>query len=75
MQDAKTNPLYYFYIAVGKDDSTAGASAAASAKDLTTKGPNITSANFSFQNNIPGGHVYPTAEVGLYNFVRMVFPN
>lgn len=75
MQDAKTNPLYYFYIAVGKDDGTAGASAAASAKDLTTKGPNITSANFSFQNNIPGGHVYPTAEVGLYNFVRMVFPN
>lgn len=75
MQDAKTNPLFYFYIAVGKDDGTAGNSASASAKDLTTKGPNITSANFSFQNNIPGGHVYPTAEVGLYNFVRMAFAN
>lgn len=75
MQDAKANPLYYFYIAVGKDDGTAGGSASASAKDLTTKGANITSANFSFQNNIPGGHVYPTAEVGLYNFLRMAFAN
>jgi endo-1,4-beta-xylanase len=75
MQDPKTNPLYYFYISVGKDDGTAGGSAAASAKDLTTKGSNITSANFSFQNDIPGGHVYPTAEVGLYNFVRMAFAN
>ncbi len=75
MQDAKTYPLYYFYISVGKDDGTAGGSAANSAKDLTTKGPNITSANFSFQNNVPGGHVYPTAEVGLYNFLRMAFAN
>lgn len=75
MEDAKTYPLYYFYIGVGKDDGTAGSSSAASAKDLATKGPYITSANFSFQNNIPGGHVYPTATVGLYNFVRMAFAN
>lgn len=75
MQDAKTYPLYYFYIGVGNNDSTASASAAASAKDLTTKGPYITTANFSMQNNLPGGHVYPTAEVGLYNFVRMAFAN
>lgn len=74
MQDPKTNPLYYFYISVGQDDGTAGSSAAASANALATKGPNITSANFSFQNNVPGGHVYPTAEVGLYNFIRMAFP-
>ncbi|HEX2869918.1 MAG TPA: alpha/beta hydrolase-fold protein [Polyangiaceae bacterium] len=75
LQDAKTYPLYYFYIGVGNNDSTASASAAASAKDLTTKGPYITTANFSMQNNLPGGHVYPTAEVGLYNFVRMAFAN
>jgi enterochelin esterase-like enzyme len=73
MQTPDNNPLYYFYISVGKDDGTAGGSAAASANGLTSKGSTITSANFSFQNNIPGGHVYPTAEVGLYNFVRMVF--
>lgn len=75
MQDPKAYPLYYFYMGVGKDDSTAGASAAASAKELTAKGAYITTANFSFQNNIPGGHVYPTATVGLYNFVRMAFAN
>jgi len=76
MQKPEMYPLYYFYVGVGKDDSTAGSSSAASANGLTTKGPYITSANFSFQNNIPGGHVYPTAEVSLYNFLRMAFaPN
>lgn len=76
MQNPEMYPLYYFYVGVGKDDGTAGGSSAASANGLTTKGPYITSANFSFQNNIPGGHVYPTAEVSLYNFLRMAFaPN
>ncbi len=80
MQDPANNPLYYFYISVGNSDSTAGGSAAASANGLTTKGPYITGANFSFQNNIGGTgiptgyHDYPTAEVGLYNFLRMAFP-
>jgi len=78
-QNPQMYPLYYFYDSVGKSDSTAGSSAAASANGLTTKGPYITSANFSFQNNIggqgiPSGyHDYPTAEVGLYNFLRMAF--
>ena len=78
-QNPELYPLYYFYDSVGKSDSTAGGSAAASANGLTTKGPYITSANFSFQNNIggqgiPSGyHDYPTAEVGLYNFLRMAF--
>jgi enterochelin esterase-like enzyme len=76
MQNPQTYPLYYFYVGVGNNDSTAGGSSAASANGLTTKGPYITSANFSFQNNIPGGHDYPTAEVSLYNFLRMAFaPN
>lgn len=79
MQDPASNPVYYFYISVGKSDSTAGSSAAASANGLATKGPSITPANFSFQNNIggqgvpSGNHDYPTAEVGLYNFLRMAF--
>ena len=73
MQNPQMYPLYYFYIGVGNNDGTAGSSCAASASGLTTKGPYITSANFSFQNNIPGGHDYPTAEVSLYNFLRMAF--
>jgi hypothetical protein len=75
MQDAKTYPVYYFYIGVGKDDGTAGASAANSFNGLSTKSPFITAANSSFQNNTPGGHVYPTASVSLYNFIRMAFAN
>ena len=73
MQNPQMYPLYYLYIGVGKNDSTAGGSSAASANGLTSKGPYITSANFSFQNNIPGYHDYPTAEVSLYNFLRMAF--
>jgi enterochelin esterase-like enzyme len=76
MQSPQMYPLYYLYIGVGNNDGTASGSSAASANGLTTKGPHITSANFSFQNNIPGGHDYPTAEVALYNFLRMAFaPN
>lgn len=73
MQNPRLYPLYYFYIGVGNNDSTAGSSSAASANGLTSKGAYITSANFSFQNNIPGAHDYPTAEVSLYNFLRMAF--
>lgn len=73
MQNPQMYPIYYFYISVGASDGTAGSSAAASASGLTTKSPYITSANFSFQNNIPGAHTYPVAEVGLYNFLRMAF--
>jgi hypothetical protein len=73
MQNPQMYPLYYFYVGVGNNDGTAGGSSAASANGLATKGPYITTANFSFQNNIPGGHDYPTAEVSLYNFLRMAF--
>jgi hypothetical protein len=76
MQNPQMYPLYYFYISVGKNDTLAGGSASAAANGLASKGPYITSANFSFQNNIAGtdgGHDYPTAEVGLYNFLRMAF--
>jgi predicted esterase len=73
MENPAMYPVYYFYISVGKSDATAGSSAAAAANGLTTKSPSFTSANFSFQNDIPGGHTYPVAEVGLYNFLRMAF--
>ena len=73
LQNPEMYPLYYFYVGVGNNDGTAGGSSAASANGLTSKGPYITSANFSFQNNIPGSHDYPTAEVSLYNFLRMAF--
>jgi enterochelin esterase-like enzyme len=76
MQNPQMYPLYYFYVGVGNNDGTAGGSAANAANGLVGKSPNITAANFSFQNNIPGGHDYPTAEVSLYNFLRMAFaPN
>lgn len=75
-QNPQVYPLHYFYLGTGTNDSNAGAS---SANGLATKGPHITSANFSWQNNITGGgggHNYPTAQVSLYNFLRMAFsPN
>jgi enterochelin esterase-like enzyme len=72
-QNPQAYPLYYLYIGVGASDGTAGATSSNAANGLTSKGPYITSANFSFQNNIPGNHTYPTAEVSLYNFLRMAF--
>jgi hypothetical protein len=75
-QNPETYPLYYLYIGVGASDGTASGSSSNAANGLATKGPYITNANFSFQNNIPGGHLYPVAEVSLYNFLRMAFsPN
>lgn len=75
MQNPEMYPLYYLYLGVGRDDGVK-ATAASAADGLTTKGPYITSANFSWQDDIPGGHDYPTAEVSLYNFLRMAFaPN
>lgn len=75
-QNPEMYPLHYLYLGTGSKDSNAGAS---SANGLATKGPYITSANFSWQNNITGGgggHNYPTAQVSLYNFLRMAFsPN
>lgn len=79
-QDPQTYPLYYLYIGVGTNDGTSKGSAANAANGLATKGPYITTANFSYQDNITGPgngqHLYPTAEISLYNFLRMAFsPN
>lgn len=76
-QDPETYPLYYLYLGTGTNDTGAGSS---SANGLATKGPHITTANFSWQNNLTGtgggSHNYMTAQVGLYNFLRMAFsPN
>ena len=76
LQNPTMYPVHYLYVSVGNSDGTSAGSAAAAANGLTAKSPSFTSANFSFQNNIPGGHDYPTAEVSLYNFLRMAFaPN
>jgi hypothetical protein len=76
-QNPQTYPLYYLYLGVGANDGTAKGASASAANGLASKGPYITSANFSYQNNITGpgngAHVYPTAEIGLYNFLRMAF--
>lgn len=72
-QDPLKYPLYYLYIGRGTGDKGAGAS---SADGLTTKGPHITTANFSSQDNITGGgggHNYQSAQVALYNFLQMAF--
>jgi len=80
-QNPQTYPLYYLYIGVGAEDGMAKGSSWNAANGLTTKSPYVTSANFSYQDNIKGGaasgyHDYPTAEVSLYNFLRMAFsPN
>ncbi|MEP6652358.1 MAG: alpha/beta hydrolase-fold protein [Myxococcales bacterium] len=77
MQNPQMYPLYYFYMSAGANDGGAKSALEAAANGLTSKGPYITSANFSFQENITGpgngAHLYPTAEVGLYNFLRMAF--
>ncbi|MEO5770289.1 MAG: alpha/beta hydrolase-fold protein [Polyangia bacterium] len=80
MQNPQMYPLHYLYIGVGANDGTAKGSSSSAANGLATKGPNITSANFSYQSNITGpgngAHVYPTAEIALYNFLLMAFaPN
>jgi hypothetical protein len=72
-QNPETYPLHYFYLGTGSGDTGAGAS---SANGLATKGPHITSANFSWQNNITGGgggHNYQSAQVALFNFLQMAF--
>jgi hypothetical protein len=77
MQNPQIYPLHYLYMSAGSRDPGAKSALSAAANGLTSKGPYITSANFSSQTNIegPGGgnHSYPTAEIGLYNFLRMAF--
>lgn len=73
MQNPEMYPLYYLYLGVGNNDGTAKGTSSSAANGLAMKGPYITSENFSYQDNIPGGHNYPTAEVSLYNFLRMAF--
>jgi enterochelin esterase-like enzyme len=73
-QNAATYPLSYFYAMVGQSDSTAGGSADGSTNQLASKGPYITSANFTY-HKVPGGHVYPVVTIGLYNFLRIAFGN
>jgi enterochelin esterase-like enzyme len=73
MQNPEMYPLYYLYLGVGNNDGTAKGTSSSAANGLVTKGPHITTENFSYQDNIPGGHDYPTAEVSLYNFLRMAF--
>jgi enterochelin esterase-like enzyme len=76
-QNAKAYPVYYFYLSAGTNDAGAVSSVEAFSKALPAKTPYLTSANFSVQSNIVGpgngSHNYPTAEVGLYNFLRMAF--
>jgi enterochelin esterase-like enzyme len=72
-QDPATNHVNYFYIQTGSNE-LATSSAAASAKDLTTKAaPTITSTNFTYLVT-NGGHDYDNDTIGLYNFVRIAFP-
>jgi hypothetical protein len=76
-QNAKMYPPYYLYFSAGSNDSGAVSSLKALLTELITKTPYITSANSSVQTDIAGPgngqHNYPTAEVGLYNFLRMAF--
>jgi endo-1,4-beta-xylanase len=66
-------PVSYFYAVVGDNDSTAGASFTSATQALTQKTDYLTSANFT-AHKVPGGtHNYPTASVGLYNFLRIAF--
>jgi hypothetical protein len=78
-QEPEKYPLHYFYMMVGTNDGTSKGNVASSTNGLTSKGPHITEANFSSQTNVvgPGSsngqHLYPVAQIGLYNFLRMAF--
>jgi hypothetical protein len=76
-QNPQAYPLHYLYLSAGRNDGGAKGSLTAAANGLTSKGPYITTANFSSQTDIAGpgngAHVYPTAEIGLYNLLRMAF--
>lgn len=73
MQNQPTaHPLGHFYAVVGEADGTAGGAMDSATKDVTTKGQYITDSN-STAHKVPGGHVYPVATIGLYNFLRIAF--
>lgn len=66
-------PIHFFYNSVGASDGTAMASHAAAVDGLTDKSEYLTDENFAF-HTVPGGHDYPQAMIGLYNFLRIAFP-
>jgi enterochelin esterase-like enzyme len=67
-------PINFFYNTHGASDGTAGASHRAAIEGLDEMSPYISSTNFAY-HTVPGGHDYPPAMIGLFNFLRTAFPN
>jgi enterochelin esterase-like enzyme len=65
--------INFFYNTHGDNDGTAESSHMAAVNGLTDKSEYLTNENFAY-HTVPGGHDYPQAMIGLYNFLRIVFP-
>jgi hypothetical protein len=66
-------PINYFYNVVGASDGTARASHEAAVQNLDGASDHVSADNFTY-HNVPGGHDYAVASIGLYNFLRLSFP-
>jgi hypothetical protein len=74
-QDVASYPVNYFYAMAGNNDGFSTFDTVnAYGKELPGDTSAITSANFT-THVISGAHDYPTASVGLYNFLRIAFGN
>ncbi len=71
-ENPNTYPLGYFYNVVGSSDGTARSSHEAAVQGLNSASEFISDENFVY-HNVPGGHDYGVASIGLYNFLRISF--
>jgi enterochelin esterase-like enzyme len=67
-------PIRYFYNVVGEDDPVARSSHAAATNGLIDKADYLSDASFVV-HTVPGAHNYSVSSIGLYNFLRISFPN
>jgi enterochelin esterase-like enzyme len=65
-------PINFFYNTHGDSDGTAMGSHGAAVDGLTDKSAYLTDEDFAY-HTVPGGHDYPQAMIGLYNFLRISF--
>lgn len=72
LETPSTYPIRFFYNVVGSSDSTARASHEAAVVNLDSASEHISAENFAY-HNVPGGHDYAVASIGLYNFLRISF--
>ena len=70
---AASYPINFFYNSHGASDGTSQASHWGAVNGLKENSPYLSDENFAY-HTVPGGHDYPPAMIGLYNFLRIAFP-